>query len=280
MYSASAHSSGASPPARHPRAMRRHARRLTYLRRLLFRRDDRPVGQQHQALDRIAQFAHVARPRTIQPPRICFIVELPRRQAVAFAQSREPVCDQRRQVFDAFAQIRNRRGRDGDPVEEVHPEHPLRDRVLQIAVGQHARAARNSAIDAARRNSLARIERLAAASRVVIDSSAIRGMACRRSPPVGERSARAQARGSDHERRWCEPTHEIRQRRDRAMQRHATHGSPRGTCAAVSQPLAIANAMMLRSPLSPFFVQPCPSHFIRVRCRCPSRSRRARAWPG
>ncbi|MCD4518330.1 hypothetical protein LRP76_07010 [Burkholderia pseudomallei] len=165
MYSASAHSSGASPPARHPRAMRRHARRLTYLRRLLFRRDDRPVGQQHQALDRIAQFAHVARPRTIQPPRICFIVELPRRQAVAFAQSREPVCDQRRQVFDAFAQIRNRRGRDGDPVEEVHPEHPLRDRVLQIAVGQHARAARNSAIDAARRNSLARIERLAAASR-------------------------------------------------------------------------------------------------------------------
>ncbi|AGZ28814.1 putative transposase [Burkholderia pseudomallei] len=117
-------------------------------------------------------------------------------------------------------------------------------------------------------------------SRVVIDSSAIRGMACRRSPPVGERSARAQARGSDHERRWCEPTHEIRQRRDRAMQRHATHGSPRGTCAAVSQPLAIANAMMLRSPLSPFFVQPCPSHFIRVRCRCPSRSRRARAWPG
>ncbi|MCQ8225190.1 hypothetical protein ACRUKS_11540 [Burkholderia pseudomallei] len=84
---------------------------------------------------------------------------------MAFAQSREPVCDQRRQVFDAFAQIRNRRGRDGDPVEEVHPEHPLRDRVLQIAVGQHARAARNSAIDAARRNSLARIERLAAASR-------------------------------------------------------------------------------------------------------------------
>ena len=112
--------------------------------------DEAAVGQDHGALDGVAQLADVAGPRVGEQLIACLARDARRRAADGFADLGEKRVGQLQDVVEPLAQRRQRDLEDAEPVVEVLAELAALHRRVQVAVGggnhadvgvEHARAA-------------------------------------------------------------------------------------------------------------------------------------------
>ncbi len=99
------------------------------------RGDHRPVGQQRDPLEHVAELAHVAGPRVRQEPLLGLRRQGLERQAVVGADADQQMLGEQDHVAPALAQRRKAKGEDGESVVEILAEAALADGGLQIGVG-------------------------------------------------------------------------------------------------------------------------------------------------
>src|ERR1700737_4898000 len=97
--------------------------------------DQRARGDDHGALDDVAQFAHVPRPGTRLQRFETGVIHGGHVSGIGAGEIADEMFNQRRKILDPLGQPRQRDGKHVEPVVEVFAQAPLADRAGKVAVG-------------------------------------------------------------------------------------------------------------------------------------------------